>query len=200
MEIRSPHLTLSKTYWAAHLKPGDIAIDATCGNGHDTLFLGQYLLSDPDSAIFAFDVQPEAVQSTELLLKKHLSHDHLERVLLHRRSHLDLCAIPYPYSPRLIVFNLGYLPGGNKKITTQTETTLESIKMGTQILADDGALSITCYPGHEEGAREEKALLAFVETLPSSHWVISYHRWISRPNSPTFLWIQQKKKNSISAG
>jgi len=197
MQIRSPHLTLSKTYWAAHLKPGDIAIDATCGNGNDTLFLGQTLLSDPESSIFAFDVQPEAVHNTEQLLKKYLSHDHMQRVLLHRRSHLDLSAVPYPYSPRLIVFNLGYLPGGNKAITTKAETTLESVKMGMQLLADDGAISITCYPGHAEGALEEKALLSFVKELPPNRWTVCYHRWVSRPNAPTFLWIQQK---AISAG
>lgn len=189
MENGSPHLTLAKSYWRAHLKPGDIAIDATCGNGQDTLFLGQLLLSDPSSAIFAFDIQPEAIHNAELLLRRHLSPDHFRRVLLHRRSHLELNAIPIPFSPRLIVYNLGYLPGGNKGMTTKTETTLESVKLSLDLLADDGALSITCYPGHEEGTREETALLSFTGALSPSEWLVCHHRWLNRPRSPSFFWM-----------
>ncbi len=186
----SPHLTLAKSYWKTHLKPGDIAIDATCGNGHDTLFLSQLLLSDSSSAIFSFDIQPEAIQNTETLLKRNLSPDHFRRVLLHRRSHLDLNAVPLPYSPRLIVYNLGYLPGGNNKsLTTQTDSTLESVKLSLELLADDGAVSITCYPGHDEGMREEAALLSFAQTLSSKEWNVCHHKWLNRPRSPSLLWI-----------
>lgn len=191
MRNQAPHLTLAKTYWKTLLKPGDIVVDATCGNGNDTLFLSQFLLSDPESAIFAFDVQPEAILNTESLLRKHLSPDHLKRVLLHRRSHLELTAVPYPFSPKLVVYNLGYLPGGDKLFTTKTETTLESVKMSLQLIADDGAVSITCYPGHEEGFKEEKELLKFAQELSSSKWTVCYHSWLNRPKSPTFLWIEQ---------
>lgn len=188
-EGNSPHIILAKTYWRAHLKPGDVAIDATCGNGNDTLYLSELLLSDPSSSVFSFDIQPEAILSAEALLKRHLSPDHFRRVLLHRRSHLELNAVPLPYSPRLIVYNLGYLPGGNKQVTTKTETTLESVKMSLELIADDGAISIMCYPGHEEGAREEKAIVAFAESLPSKSWIVCYHQWINRPRSPTLVWI-----------
>jgi hypothetical protein len=191
LDGHSPHLTLAKNYWRSHLKAGDIAIDATCGNGNDTLFLSQLLLSDPSSAVFSFDIQPEAIHNTEILLRRHLSPDHFRRVLLHRRSHLELNAIPLPYSPRLIVYNLGYLPGGNKALTTKTESTIESVKLSLVLLADDGALSIMCYPGHEEGAKEEKALLSFSESLPSKDWSVCHHRWLNRPRSPSFLWISR---------
>lgn len=190
---QAPHLTLAKTYWKTHLSPGDIVVDATCGNGNDTLFLCEYLLSDPDSAVFAFDIQPQAIQNTESLLKKHLSPDYFQRVLLHRRSHLELSAVPYPYSPRLIVYNLGYLPGASKEITTKTETTLESIKMGLQLISDDGAISITCYPGHLEGEKEEKELIEFVKTLPSHKWNVCYHTWLNKTKAPSFIWIEQRK-------
>lgn len=199
MEYAAPHLTLAKSYWRSHLKPGDIVIDATCGNGNDTLFLSQHVLSDPESAVFAFDIQPEAIQNTESLLKQRLSADHFRRVLLHRRSHLELSAVPYPFSPRLVVYNLGYLPGGNKAITTRTEATLESIKMSLQLIADDGALSITCYPGHAEGEKEENELLLFAKSLPSQSWVVCYHTWLNRPKSPTLLWIEQRKLKEKSS-
>jgi hypothetical protein len=87
------------------------------------------------------------------------------------------------------VYNLGYLPGGKKSITTQTDTTLESVKLSLELLADDGAISITCYPGHEEGAREEKELLAFAETLSSKEWNVCQHKWLNRPRSPSLLWL-----------
>ena len=185
----APHLTLAKSYWRAHLKPGDIAIDATCGNGHDTLFLSQLILSDPSSAVFSFDIQPEAIQNAEQLLRRHLSPDHFRRVLLHRRSHLELNTVPLPFSPRLIVYNLGYLPGGNKALTTKMASTLDSVKLSLALLADDGAISITCYPGHQEGEKEEQALLQFAESLASQSWEVCHHRWLNRPRSPSLLWI-----------
>lgn len=187
--IFSPHLRLAQRYWKEHLNLGDCAVDATCGNGHDTLYLSQLLLSQPQSRIAAFDIQPTALKNTESLLSQHLSSDQMKQISFHCGSHTQIVSLPFV--PRLIVYNLGYLPGGDKTITTKTETTLQSIKNAMEILAPDGALSITCYPGHEEGAREEKALLAYLETLSSKQWQIQYHKWINRPKSPTFLWVHR---------
>ncbi|HSX25446.1 MAG TPA: class I SAM-dependent methyltransferase [Chlamydiales bacterium] len=184
----SPHLALAKRFWTEHLKPGDAVIDATCGNGHDTLFLAQLLLPHPYSLVAAYDIQVAAIQNTEALLQRHLPPDQLHRVLLNRRSHTDL---ELPFSPHLVVYNLGYLPGGDKTITTQTESTLASVQKSLAILAPAGALSITCYPGHAEGEKEEKALLSYLETLPSNKYTISHHKWLNRPNSPTLLWIKK---------
>lgn len=174
--IYSPHLTLARNYWQAHLKPNDVAIDATCGNGHDTLFLSELC------HVIGLDIQPEAIEKTGALAPK---------AILHRLSHSQIDRIPLPYPPRLIVYNLGYLPGGNKSITTKTESTLESVKKGLEILALDGALSITCYPGHEEGFREEEAVLDWAATLPPNRFSVCYHKWLNRPRSPTLLWIEQ---------
>lgn len=178
----SPHLALAKNYWKGLLQPSDLAIDATCGNGHDTLFLSELC------HVIGLDIQTQALQNTEALLLRHQ-----KRAVLHRLSHAAIDTLPLPHAPRLIVYNLGYLPQGNKAITTQTETTLESLKKGMELLADDGAISITCYPGHEEGEREEKALLAFVETLPSSTWSVCLHRWLNRPRSPSLIWVHKTK-------
>lgn len=186
----SPHLQMAKSYWTAHLKPGDVAIDATCGNGHDTLFLGQLLLKHPGSLLVGLDIQGAAICNTDALLQKSLPPDQWKRVLLQRMSHADIHRIPLPSPPRLIVYNLGYLPGGDKSVTTQTASTLESLRQAMAILAPDGALSVTCYPGHEEGAKEEKAILAFLETLPSHRWTVCQHKWINRPAAPSLIWIE----------
>lgn len=177
-KIFSPHLTIAKNYWQAHLRPNDVAIDATCGNGQDTLFLSGLC------HVVGLDIQPEAIAKTGALVPK---------AILHRLSHAEIDRIPLPYAPRLIVYNLGYLPGGNKAVTTQTESTLESVQKGLAILAMDGALSITCYPGHEEGLKEEKALLEWAESLPSQKFSVCYHKWINRPRAPTLIWIVHQK-------
>ncbi len=188
----SPHLDLAKSYWTAHLQPGDAAIDATCGNGHDTLFLCQFLLKHAESLVAALDIQGSAILNTDALLKQSLPPDQMNRVLLHRMCHGKIHEIPLPIPPRLIVYNLGYLPGGDKSMTTRTGSTLKSLEHALDIVAYDGAISVTCYPGHEEGEKEEAALLKFAETLPSSRWKVCYHKWPNRPKSPTFLWIESE--------
>lgn len=177
-KIFSPHLALAQNYWKNHLKPSDLAIDATCGNGHDTLFLAELCL------VIGIDIQIQAIQNTEALLEQNQ-----KRAILHRLSHANLDELPLPHPPRLIVYNLGYLPGGDKSITTNTESTLESVKKGLELIALDGALSITCYPGHDEGQREEKALMDWAISLPSSRWSVCHHKWLNRPRSPTLIWI-----------
>lgn len=87
---------------------------------------------------------------------------------------------------KLVVYNLGYLPQADHTITTKVETTLASVKIAAQLLLPGGALSITCYPGHEEGAREEQSLLSWVQTLD---WKFFYYVW--RPKSPTLLWLKK---------
>jgi SAM-dependent methyltransferase len=178
----SPHLKLAKEYWKSHLKNSDLAIDATCGNGHDTLFLSELC------SVVGLDIQPLAIQNTEALLAKHM-----KKAVLHRLSHEKIDTLPLPHPPNLIVYNLGYLPHGNKAITTQTESTLESVKKSLEMLAPGGALSITCYPGHDEGLREEHALEMWAASLPSDKWTVSHHKWLNRDRAPSLLWIQALK-------
>ncbi len=179
---------MAKKYWEDHLTPSDLAIDATCGNGHDTLFLSKLL---PLGAVFAFDIQQQAIQNTKTLLGQSAPH-----VFLHHRSHAEWDEMVFPKRPRLIIYNLGYLPKGDKQITTQTETTLKSIQSGLNLLETDGAMSITCYPGHEEGAREEEAIKRFLATIPSQDWVVCHHQFVNRTNAPSLFWILKIEADS----
>lgn len=182
MEKRfSPHLQLAKTYWKNHLTPQDWAIDATCGNGHDTLFLSELC------HVIGLDIQPTAIQNTGDLLAKNE-----KKATLHLLSHDQIDTLPLSSAPRLIVYNLGYLPTGDKSITTQVASTLQSLQKSMGMLEKGGAISITCYPGHDEGMREEKALIAFLETLSSAHWAICHHQWLNRLRSPSLLWITKR--------
>ncbi|HHX51249.1 MAG TPA: methyltransferase domain-containing protein, partial [Clostridia bacterium] len=109
--------------WVAQvLKPGMIAVDATAGNGRDTLFLAR--LVGKTGKIYAFDIQEEALRKTRLLLE---THGAFAQVRLIKDSHENLGTyIDEPVT--VIMFNLGYLPGGNKKIVTRPETTLGALQ------------------------------------------------------------------------
>ncbi len=186
----APHLLIAQKYWKQWLRPGDGAVDATCGNGHDLLFLCRHLLEDSRSYVIGLDIQKLALQRSQALLQRELSAEKQLRVQLLERSHADINAELFPFRPRLVIYNLGYLPRGDHAITTQTATTLASLERVLALLDEEGAISITCYSGHPEGAREEQALLHVIEELDPKKWEVCHHRWINRPKSPTFLWIK----------
>jgi SAM-dependent methyltransferase len=172
-----PHLDQAYLYWKNLLKTDDIVIDATCGNGKDSLRLTELV---PVGHVYALDIQEIALQKARALIP----HSNITYLL---QSHIDLPLIQV----KLIVYNLGYLPGGNKDLTTLAGSTLESLSKAAQLIAIGGALSITCYPGHPEGAREAEAVQKWVEGLDPEKWKISYHYW--RDKSPTLFFIVKLK-------
>lgn len=176
------HLDLAHSYWTQLIEPTDFVIDATCGNGHDTLKLAQLAAQ---GKVFGFDLQNTAIENTKVLLGN-TSNVHLEV-----RCHSTFPSSILPGSVKLIVYNLGYLPGGSKEMTTMTKTTLDSIKAALELIMPGGALSITCYPGHPQGAIEQEAILDFVKTLPPQTWNCCHHTWVNRQASPSLLLLQK---------
>lgn len=181
----SSHLELAHAYWERLLKPGDWVIDATCGNGKDTLFLATLLLKNPcDSGVIAIDLQATAIEKTKTLCPFH-------PIYFFCQSHETFPQIAYLKPIRLIVYNLGYLPGSNKKIKTLSSTTLISLKNALSILLPGGAISITCYPGHQEGAEEEAMLLEMAEQLNPRLWNVTYHKRLNCLSAPSLLLFQK---------
>ncbi len=190
------HLALAHKLWAELLQSGDAAIDATCGNGHDTLVLAKILLEgSTTSQILAFDIQAEALTRTRELLQMHLSKEALARVKLFHQSHAQFPEEANTLPVKLVIYNLGYLPRGNKNLTTMTETTLTSVRHACELICPGGAVCITCYPGHLEGAREEKALLEELKHLSPEQWSVTHHQWVNRVESPSLLLIQKQASN-----
>lgn len=185
--IYSPHIHLNRLLWSSFLKKGLYVLDATCGNGHDTLFLAQHVLTDHSGFILSVDIQEIALKNTLALIKKSLPPQLWERVILEKKCH-SLIKTKQKFD--LVVYNLGYLPGANKQFTTKSSTTLKSLKLTMQNLNEGGAISITCYPGHPEGKLEEQALLSFLDKLDSKIWSVSYHSWLNRPASPSIIWLR----------
>ena len=143
---------------AAVLRDGDVAIDATAGNGHDTVFLAK--LVGEAGKVIAFDVQEQAIASTrERLAAEGL----LERVELVHGSHGSLAEQVTSGSVAAVMFNLGYLPGGDHAVITRTTETLRALEAALGVLRPGGILTIVCYPGHEGGNEESAAVVAWAE-------------------------------------
>jgi methylase of polypeptide subunit release factors len=140
---------------------GDLCLDATAGNGLDTLFLAQR--AGDAGAVHAMDVQKDALRITERLLEQH----HVrERVTTHLACHSQMEAVlPGTEKGRIraITFNLGYLPKGDKTITTRKETTLPAVRNAYDWLAENGVLSVLCYRGHPGGKAEEEAVRELID-------------------------------------
>lgn len=136
------------------IKKGDIVIDATCGNGNDTLTLSKLA-----KKVFAFDIQNKAINNTQILL----NNNSINNVTLINASHKNMYKYLCKYKNKisLITFNLGYLPGSNKNIMTNHKTTLIAIKEGLKLLNNKGIILVTCYP-HEEGIKESNEIINFL--------------------------------------
>lgn len=146
-----------------HIQSGDKVIDATAGNGWDTLFLATQVGNE--GKVYAFDIQAEAIESSQ---KKLEEKQLLQRVDLFHCSHdLMLEKIPSDAINTIstIMFNLGYLPGSDKSIITQTESTLLALDASLALLKPDGRLSVVVYPGHSGGDTEAQAVMQWSKHL-----------------------------------
>jgi hypothetical protein len=139
--------------------------------------------------LFAIDIQAEAIANTKKRLMQALSPACYQRVAFIQESHRSFPIPLTPHSVKLIVYNLGYLPGGNKELTTRVESTQASLLAAQELITIGGIISVTCYPGHPEGKREQTALLEQVALLNPQEWVCRHHQWINRVNAPSLLLI-----------
>jgi len=154
------------------LRPGDRAIDATVGNGQDTLFLAGRVA--PDGRVIGFDIQPEALASAQRRLDQ-ARLQHVARLLL--CSHQQMTArIPADWSGQVsaVMFNLGYLPGGDKNQVTRADSTLPALDQALGLLSTGGLISLLVYRGHD-GARDEAAAVqSWLSTLDGQYGVTQH--------------------------
>lgn len=139
------------------------------------------------------DIQETAIASTKWRLAEH---NPLALVSNVQFFHTNFKHFPSEIpkdSAKLIVYNLGYLPGGDKDLTTKTEDTIFSVESSLELLVVGGMLSVMCYPGHEEGARETKAVKQVLEELDSEVWRVFVHAPLNRPVSPQLLTVYRVK-------
>ncbi|MGK5595086.1 MAG: tRNA (mnm(5)s(2)U34)-methyltransferase [Parachlamydiaceae bacterium] len=177
--LNSP-IHVAHHFWKQMVETADHVIDATLGNGQDALFLAPLCSK---GKLIGIDIQEQAIRSSQELLK---GYQNIEYVV---GSHASFPSHLLPETIKLIVYNLGYLPRGDKTIVTQTSSTLESLQNALPLLVPGGMVSMTCYSGHEEGANEEKALIDFSRSLNPRQWSVSHQQWLNRHRCPSLLLI-----------
>ena len=179
-------LEFSREQVARVLRQGDRALDATCGNGKDTLFLAGCV--GPQGKVYAFDIQEQALAKTrELLVSRGME----GRVALFCGNHaelLDLVQEPL----RAAMFNLGYLPGGDHGIITRPGTTIPALEGALSLLVPGGLASVVAYRGHPGGQEEANRVQAYLENLSQQEFSILHYRYINQANDPPELFLVEK--------
>ena len=176
-------------FLSKYVSEGDTVIDATMGNGMDTLFLAK--LVGNNGKVFSFDIQQEALIRTKRLLEKemidtkniHLIHD----------SHINIKNYVND-AVSAVVFNLGYLPEGNHGITTISESTINALRISLELLKKDGLVSVMIYPGHKEGIIEKDNVLNYARQLDAKRYHTLYFDMLNQSNLPPGLLLITKKQ------
>ena len=183
----------SARFWAREMIEGAMfegarAIDATMGNGHDTLWLCE--LAGENGRVFAFDIQSEAVERT----RERLTDAGMDgRAELFCAGHERMCEF-VTEGVDAIVFNLGWLPGAEHGVTTHTDTTLSAVNAALSLLKEDGLMTVCIYPGHEEGTRELNALMEWGASLDDRRFDVLLKTYLNQPNDPPRMMAIRKKK------
>jgi predicted methyltransferase len=154
------------------LKPGDRAIDATAGNGRDTLFLATTVA--PDGRVMAFDIQAAAIENTGRLLRETGLDAMADLRLVGHERLADTVPPDWPGTVAAVMFNLGYLPGGDHTLITRAATTISALDAASRVLAPGGVLSVLLYPDHDGAADEVGAVRGWIRRLPNG-WRVDTH-------------------------
>lgn len=193
MNLLTKTTELAMSVTLQYIEEGDFVIDATCGNGHDTLCFAKAV--GESGQVLALDIQEKAMASTKALLEEH----HLENVNLRQGNfaHLHVLAkeenLDY-IKPSAIIFNLGYLPGGDKHLTTKEADSLAAVKAALEMVKIGGIVTIVLYCGHEEGAKEKQSILEMAEDLSAKEFHVVYTKMLNqKKNPPEILWITKKR-------
>ena len=177
---------LAADYMIRTLREGDVAVDATMGNGHDTQFLRE--LVGERGHVYAFDVQQSAIDNTANRLEAEGFSSRATLILDGHQNMAEYIAQPV----RAVMFNLGWLPGAAHAVTTQVETTLQAVNAAARLLVPGGVMTICVYPGHEEGTRELSALLEWAGALDVRTFNVLHHHFIcAAAHTPRLILVQK---------
>lgn len=170
---------LAHEFLAEQIKEGDLCIDCTAGRGNDTAFL--CMLVGESGKVLSFDIQKEAIESTRKLLEQRSL---TARAEIFQVSHSEIDKYAAPGSVSAIVFNFGWLPGGNHRINTRAETSIEAIQKGLVLLKPYGVMSLSIYYGRDTGTEERDAILKYLSELSVREYTVLVSEFVNRPNCP----------------
>lgn len=171
-----------------YVKEGDVALDCTVGNGHDTRLLAEHV--GEKGKVYGFDIQDQAIENTkELLSKSNLEN----RVLLYKESHEDIDRYVDELL-NIVIYNLGYLPGSDKSVITRAKSTVKSIKKSLNLLDTNGILLIASYIGHLGGIEENNEVENLLAGLNQKKFNVIKNEFINQKNNPPILYVVEKIK------
>ncbi|SHF30248.1 Putative rRNA methylase [Seinonella peptonophila] len=171
------------------LSVGGIAIDATVGNGYDTLFLAKQVGSQ--GRVYGFDIQQTAISITRKRLIEHHASEQVELFLNnHALLHQD---IPLVYKGKIgaIMFNLGYLPNGDHQIITTAHTTQYAAEQASEWLMKGGRMTLVLYTGHSGGEAEASTVINWASSLPTKQFRVDWYQILNRHQAPSILIIEK---------
>lgn len=169
-------LGLCHSWLTQYLRPGFFCIDATAGRGRDTALLCS--LVGESGRVVALDIQPAAVEATRTLLAQQ-GYAHRAEVFLDDHAHLS--AYAQPDTVDCIVFNLGWLPGGDHTIFTQAASSIAALEAALTLLRPGGLISICIYYGRQNGYAERDALLDWLTQLDDRRYTALVSQFANRP-------------------
>jgi len=177
----------------AIVRPGDVVVDATLGNGHDARVLAECV--GPGGEVHAFDVQEAALVESRVRLAG------LDQVQLHLADHAELDRhLPAQHCGRVraFVFNLGFLPGAPRERATKTASTLAALELALHWVAPDGVISCTCYRGHDGSDDEAEQVAAWFEACAQDGARLTrIERRATRAPAPFVLWLERRPGDRI---
>ena len=181
-------LGFSHRFMEQHICPGDLCIDGTAGRGRDTLFLAK--LVGASGRVIAFDIQEEAINSTRSLL----SENAVTWANVYQDSHDNMDRYAKPESVSGIMFNFGWLPGGDHRVFSHGETSVEAIRKALDLLRPGGVMSICIYYGKETGYEEKNAILSFLKTVDAQRFTVVLCDFVNRSGEPPMIALIWKER------
>ncbi len=168
------------------------AVDATAGNGHDTLFLASE--AGIRGRVWAFDVQGAAIAATRERFAQEAP-GLLQHVVFARAGHEtagDVLPAEAAGRVRAVTFNLGYLPGSDKRVVTRVPTTLQALETLTAMLAPGGVVSVHSYRGHGGGDEEDEAVRRWFEDRSWDEWRVAGYFFANKRRNRETLYLAER--------
>ena len=161
----------------------DICVDMTIGNGNDTLFLCNIC-----KFVYGFDIQQCAIDNTTNLL----NNNHKNNYELFLTSHENVDQF-VKEKVKAFIYNLGYLPKGDKSIATNYDSTIVSINKALNLLDNKGIIVLVIYSGHKQGEIESIEVEKYVKNLSQKEYEVVKYQFINQINNPPYDIVIERK-------
>lgn len=183
-------ISMAHKWIAERAALGDVVVDATAGGGVDSLELAQIV--GPKGTVYAFDIQQDALDKTERRLAGLAASPKVQLVLRSHAEMLEIVDSEFHGKVAAVMFNLGYLPGGDQTVITRPDTTIAALESALQLLRTGGIITCVLYPGHDGGEQEAHSVETWASSLPVDSGQAVIYRQLQRSAAPYLIGIIKK--------